>query len=272
MNTLQIETINACNARCVFCAVPNQKTKRKPMSMELFKSIIDKAKEYNNERGTLRNILPFLNGEPLLDRHLVERLEYINKTLPDCNIAFYSNGNLLTKEKAKALEGIKNLGINFSINHVSDEGRQALMGLPLQEAIDNILYFKEHNINSSIGVSALMDTTCMTNEQMQEFTKTWKENYRINPNLFFNGNWAGKTRTAYNITGSCGRPDTIMTVLSDGRVVLCCYDLEGEVVFGDLTKQSIKEIWESDEMEKYRFYNDAGRRKELKLCSSCTTG
>jgi radical SAM protein with 4Fe4S-binding SPASM domain len=116
-----------------------------------------------------------------------------------------------------------------------------------------------------------MDTLYLTPDELQNFVQFWVSK-GIKPNLFYNGNWAGKTRAVVNTEGTCHRPESIMTVLSDGKVALCCYDLEGEVTFGDLNTQTIKEIWESDALENYRFLNDAGRRSELKLCASCTTG
>lgn len=266
IHILQIETINVCNAKCKFCAVPHQKVKRPPMTDEVFRRIIDSAADYKVE-----TVMPFLNGEPLLDKGLISKLKYVNEKLPSSSVVFYSNGNLLTAEKAKELSEIKNLGINFSVNHVLEEGRQAIMGLPLAPAIDNILNFKEICPDAKVGVSAVMNTSYMTPSQMGEFVEEWRS-AKIQASLFNDGNWAGKLRPSYNVSGSCSRPDTTLTFLSTGDSCLCCYDIDGIVSFGSIKDKSIEQIWNSEELERYRFLNDAGRRKELKLCGSCTTG
>jgi MoaA/NifB/PqqE/SkfB family radical SAM enzyme len=236
------------------------------MSKTLFSRIIDQAKEYG-----IKEIMPFLNGEPLLDKSFVAKIQEINDKIPDAHVTFYSNGSLLTKEQSVALSTVKLAAVNFSINSITDAGRQTTMHLPLQQTVDNILEFQKQNPHVAIGCSALMDTTYMTPEELQEFVRFWMEK-KVRPNMFFNGNWAGKTRKVCNVEGGCSRPGTILTVLSDGNTALCCYDLNGEVSFGNLKDKTIADVWESEELENYRFLNDAGRRKELKLCKDCTTG
>lgn len=264
---LQIETINKCNAKCDFCAVPKMKKKRQPMSMELFKRIIDDAAEYKE----FKHVMPFLNGEPLLDKDFAAKIAYINEKMPDVGVSFFSNGSLLTEEKAKELAQVKVHAVNFSINAITDNGRKKVMGLELQPTVDNILAFKRLCPSVDVGVSAIMDTAYLTPKEMEEFSDFWRRQ-GIRFNFFFNGNWAGKTRPSCNVEGACSRPEDVMTILSDGTVALCCYDVEGEVSFGNVKEKSLKEIWTCEELERYRFLNDAGRRSELKLCGTCTTG
>jgi radical SAM protein with 4Fe4S-binding SPASM domain len=236
------------------------------MEDALFSKIIDDAKEYG-----VKEIMPFLNGEPLLDAKFDKKIAEIIEKIPDARVSFFSNGTLLTKEKADALAVSGIMGANFSINAITNAARKKIMGHELEETVDNILYLQSVNPKLNITVSGLMDTTFWTPEEMQCFIGFWVQR-KIKPNLFFNGNWAGKTRKVANVGAGCSRPESILTVLSDGIVALCCYDLLGEVSFGNLRDKSIKEVWESDAMEEYRLKNDMGRRSELKLCSDCSTG
>jgi radical SAM protein with 4Fe4S-binding SPASM domain len=236
------------------------------MDMSLFKNIIDQAKEVNP-----REVMPFLNGEPFLDRNLTERIAYVNETLPKSAVILYSNGSLLTEEKIEELKHVKVSGINFSINAISDAARMSVMGLPLSQTVENILHYHDACPNTSLAVSTIMDTVYISADGMREFADFWQRK-AIKPNLFYNGNWAGKTRSVEVIEGSCVRPDNIMTILADGTVALCCYDLNGEVSFGNVKDKTIKEIWNSSELEDVRFAHIAGRRNELKLCSTCTMG
>jgi hypothetical protein len=243
------------------------KNKRQPMTVELFKSIIDKAKDY----GKFKQIMPFLNGEPLLDTTLVEKIAYINQQLPDVPVVFYSNGSLLTAAKAEEFKSVKVAGINFSINAISDSGRLSVMGLLLGPTVESILNLQKACPSIQIGVSAIMDSAYLTPAELQEFKNFWVEK-KITPNFFFNGNWAGKTRKTCNIEGGCARPDTCVTILSDGSIALCCYDVDGEVTFGNIKDVVFETLMQNVKLEQYRLYNEIGRRKDLPLCKSCTTG
>ena len=43
-----------------------------------------------------------------------------------------------------------------------------------------------------------------------------------------------------------------MVILHDGRVVLCCLDFNGMQVVGDVNKNTIEEIWNSESYCKIR--------------------
>jgi hypothetical protein len=59
-------------------------------------------------------------------------------------------------------------------------------------------------------------------------------------------------------------------VLWDGRVSLCCFDAKGEVVFGDLKEQTLREVYTSPEWVRYRETHGRGEKKGLRLCEGCT--
>ena len=65
-----IETTNYCNAKCSFCPNNALRRNRRHMSDALFEKIIESCREF-----PLRNIEPFLNGEPLVDPKIMQRLE-----------------------------------------------------------------------------------------------------------------------------------------------------------------------------------------------------
>lgn len=67
----------------------------------------------------------------------------------------------------------------------------------------------------------------------------------------------------------CGYPWRSVVVLWDGRVVPCCRDSDAALVLGDLTKQSLEEIWAAEEVRRLR---EALRKKEVPcghLCDGC---
>lgn len=57
----------------------------------------------------------------------------------------------------------------------------------------------------------------------------------------------------------------------DGKISLCCNDALGLYTLGDLNKQSIQEIWYSDEYMRIRREMKVNGRRNLKLCKNCDT-
>ena len=97
--SVQIEINTNCNRRCDIC--PNSIFDRgliqnkKLMPTELFFKIIDELAEIDFSGM----ISPHWFGEPMLDKRLVDLMEYVRKRLPRANIAIFTNGDYLTFEK-----------------------------------------------------------------------------------------------------------------------------------------------------------------------------
>ena len=59
-----------------------------------------------------------------------------------------------------------------------------------------------------------------------------------------------------------------INILSNGNVALCCNDAFGDVVLGNVFKENLVDIWNSDSMNIYRLrlFNQDRR---MKLCDKC---
>lgn len=91
---LNIETTNICNSNCIFCNYQFQKRKQGTMSMELFEKIVTQANDIGVKRLTICPIV----GEPLLDKHLKDRLKLVKK-YPSQHVDLTTNGILLGKKE-----------------------------------------------------------------------------------------------------------------------------------------------------------------------------
>jgi hypothetical protein len=85
--------------------------------------------------------------------------------------------------------------------------------------------------------------------------------------------WAGeKTDVACRPLGTryfpCQTAWESMSIAWDGRVLLCCGDLNGRVVLGDMTRQTAEEIWEGPIRDLRRAMVER-REKSLPLCCRC---
>lgn len=57
----------------------------------------------------------------------------------------------------------------------------------------------------------------------------------------------------------------------DGKVVPCCFDKDAQHVMGDITQNSMKEIWESKNYQAFRS-ELMKSRKNIDICANCSEG
>jgi len=233
-NAVGIETTTYCNLRCKWC--PNSKYPRgllenkKLMETKLFKKIID-------ELGRIRfNGWLYLHmyGEPLTDKRMPELIAYARKKLPRARICMSSNGILLTLELYNKLltSGLDYLVVNQYTSNI----------LPNMKKLFE--YLKVHKIKNII-------------------------NYRIfNENLNL-CNVGGEVEVKKLVDRPiCNYPNYVVNINYKGDLIICCNDYHGNIIFGNLKKESIVDIWNKPEYKKVR---DELRRGEynLPLCKKC---
>lgn len=257
---LQIELNNTCNASCEMCGIPNMKRKKGYMSDELFVKILREA----NRLG-IKNITPFLHGEPFLRDDFIDKLELINQYVPSAKIAIFTNGSKLTKDKVQRLKTIKNIErFNFSFPGGNKMTYEQVTGLKFEETKANILYALEH---LGFKMTITMPKFEKNIRSSSEFLTVW-------------GNYDAHTYDAYHYVNKqiksemedvhtpCDRILRSMTILWDGRVNICCLDAEGEYVLGDINDCSIEEVWQTSTADAYREQHLSYRHSCLP-CKGC---
>lgn len=254
LKVLQIETTNLCNAKCIFC-IHSKLKKFGTMSNKLFLKILKDAQEI----PSIEMVVPMLLGEPFLDNKIITRLRQINKILPGKAIHIFTNCSLLTPDLVKDLYPIKNLKMHFSLNGTR-QTRKKLMGLDdYEDCVKMINLYKKSGKPYSVQIIA---HPSVSSGELEEFKKTFK-----NPHIVGYKNWSGDKFCALPKT-KCVRAMYEMTVMNDGLVNLCCMEY-GKVIFGDLNKNSVKEIWESPSRQRYSKTHSEGKYMKG-VCSNCT--
>lgn len=275
---LQIETCNICNAACVFCPYPQMKRPKGTMSRSLFEKIIDEAATVPAiDHVTLTGL-----GEPLLDPMIVDRIYYIRRKLPAVPIDLYTNGSNLTPQYA-ALLGMAGLSVLYvSLNAVNGQQRADIMRLnDFAKVKANVEAVIRDKSIPKVVVKAVMSKDLFEVGDNVQFVEDWGGEWDKGGHAFLHleGNWAGATfKSRRTHEKACSRVLGQIMVLWDGRVSLCCFDGEGEVIFGDLNKETLREMYQRDPALTYRTLHNEGRRTErdpsgeyrLKLCPTCT--
>lgn len=258
---IQIENTNICNAHCKFC--PHDKFKPEDlgiMDMDLYKEIVDQASKLPN----LQVWIPMLTGEPFCDKGFIEKVEYARSMMEYPDIEIYTNMSLADYEDLDRLKGIGGIRLNVSLNGVLPQTREKIMGLS-----DYFNVLKKMKYCENIGLP--YRTSCVAHpdikrEELAQFIKDGGICIQYQ-------SWCGEQYPyKRNRWTSCVRAMNYLTILQNGEVNLCCFDPFGKVYFGDLKKETIEEIWESEKRKEYRMMHKQGRGNELLMCQNCTEG
>lgn len=273
---LQIENIAICNAACVFCPYPTMTRQRGTMSMDLFKKIIDEAAGIQR----IEQICITGLGEPLLDKHLVERIKYIRETVRRLVIVgIFTNGTYLTEEKAQALADAGVTTIHVSLNAITARQRKEIMKIDDYDLVVKQIrrcmeIFKEKGLGQKVIVKGVQSKDLMEGGDGATFMEEWggPTDQGGNGFLHLEGNWAGAMwPMRVKPVSACSRALGSIMVLWDGRVSLCCFDSEGAEVLGDVNHQTLREVFAGEKAYNIRKAHVEGRRGEIPLCANCTS-
>jgi len=97
---LAIETVRACNARCIMCPSTNMSRPHGVMNADTHKTIIDKVYAWG---APITLITHAGLGEPLLDSNLENKIIYEKYRFPSAQVVVYTNGSLLTEIRTNSL-------------------------------------------------------------------------------------------------------------------------------------------------------------------------
>jgi len=256
---LQVETTNICNAHCVFC--PHDRFEKfGTMSDGLYEKIVRDASQYN-----LDSFTPMLTGEPFCDPQIIERIRLARELMPRTQIVLFTNGSRLARNDINALADAGNVKVFVSLNGASEETRHKLMGLDdWNEVKAKIDYMHEMGLHP---ITTMVWFPTLTLREISAFGEL-DTSLAIQFQSFAGEIYRYKRRSAT----SCNRVTKYMTVLWDGWVNLCCFDPFGKVIFGNLNRQTIEEVWNSPLHLGYLEAHSENRGQEMELCQSCTEG
>jgi len=236
---VEIETINRCNGRCDFCPVSVGKDirERKIMDFDLFKKIIDELCDLHYGG----KLALFSNNEPFLDHNIIEKAKYARHKLPFAHLYTFTNGTLL------------NMDLLLNILPYLDE-----------------LFIDNYTDNSTLIpiVKELLEYEKYHPEIAQKVTVHLRDPHEI---LTSRGGAAPNRKNIISYAKEkCLLPFRQLIIRPDGKVSLCCNDALGQVTLGDLSTQSIQEIWYGENYIKIREEIYMGR-KNISLCKRCDT-
>ena len=257
-----------CNAKCLFCSYHNRKRPVKPMPDEIWKKVIDEI----GASGECNEIMPYYYGESLMNPRIFEVCEYIAEHAPNAKISISTNASLLTPDKIEKLLNVKHLYfLNFSVYAGTKESYEKILGLK-HENLDKIesciAEFEKKRPEVRLCVGSTRDVRFVTDEDHEILAKRFGKYLSPHP-ISFNNQHGVHMRTTPDVQ-PCTVPFTNAVIYCDGKVGMCCFDVECELEIGDVTKTSLRDAIYSDIAQKYRSAHAHGLKDVIPLCRSCT--
>ena len=273
-----IETYHGCNARCGFCPVTLWTRPKGQMSDEIFNTVIDQLKEW--APGNVNKVALMMNGEPLLDSKLEDRLAICKaEGLP--NVGFTTNGSLMNLERASSILGASPDYVVFSFDTLEKKSYEDnRRGLSYDTTLENIFGFirKRNELKSKTrvvlryvdfqeGGAGFKDYQLyfqdFLDEELDELQYTIAHNAGFRQSIkeeLDNGNFG---------TTPCDAPFNRLIIQHDGQVLMCAHDFNTEYDLGNVMEKHILEIFNGDEFNRVRQVHKACRRNTLVKCSTC---
>ena len=264
---IYIEITNICNLNCSFCS--KTKREKRNMSLEDFKTILNKIKDYTDY------IYLHVKGEPLLHIQLIDFIKEAEKHHIKVNLT--TNGTKF-KDMSKELSTCKNLNkINFSLhsennqeNYLEDIFDYVKDLSPNTTIIYRLWTLKNNELDekSTKIVDKIKEYYHLSTETVERIKN--ENNIKINPHIYVDkdNEFEWPTINDNKSDGYCYALKTHIAILVDGTVVPCCLDAEGMIPLGNIFQENLEKIMNSKRYQTLlKSFQD--RKPSEELCKSC---
>lgn len=291
-----IETTSRCNLRCRMCPRRDMRRPAVDMSESLFHSLIDQLAEFDAQ-GVLDFVALHEFGEPLLHPRFFDFVQYAGARLPNLltrgwerqavrGLNVSTNAVLMDEEKAKALLASALTWVAVSMDGATADTYEAMrVGACFEQVSANVRRLLELNRQTPRELPTIAIQVIATRTTAPEFERLvayWREIAGDAPNVLIElkpyTTWAGQVQdkelhpsdTRHDFLYlNCGRPHGTMVINADGRLALCCYDVQGTYDLGDANDTPLQELWQGQQLSELRRRLATGCAGDLPLCRGC---
>ena len=269
--TVSIETYCYCNARCIFCGLVNSNRNRGAMSRELFHKIIDEISTWNRKVTIGLSVY----GEPFLNPDWLHFMQYVSDKAPLTKLTISTNGSVFDDNVIDEIVKFNNIEeLGFSLYAFYPDTYKRIMGLTVK-TMDNIEHaierISKERPDIVMDISYTEDKGYMDSNELELFKMKWGKHSRYPHPMVYN--YQHDNRAVHVCSNvPCQTMFTNLSILHDGRVNLCCFDARGEIILGDVNKNTLLEVWHGEQFKIVRDIHATGFRSRIPLCCSCNYG
>jgi len=294
-DVVRIEPVGKCNFKCLHCPTGVSPNNRELLKKDQFHSIID---QFSSANFIPRVVVLYHGGESTLNKNLTYYIQFL-KDFGVSKTVVTTNASLLTDKLCKELilAGLDELKISFDGTSAEENDALRVRGDFVKNAnnvktlVDAKKSLNKANPTIKIGNIQICDKEIL-DAMFKQVIPHNPLGYSLSPPKYLTDFFGDKSNEmefrsypamvwpgfedftnyepilyGHQEVTYCSSLFETVTILSNGDVVMCCYDLEGELVIGNAFKDNIFDIWNSDKYTKIR--NDFTEAKYTNFCSKC---
>jgi radical SAM protein with 4Fe4S-binding SPASM domain len=271
---LVIESTNRCNLECIMCPRVTMSRRTGAMDPALFRDIIDQV-AFHTEFIYLHFF-----GEPLLNDRLFELIEYASGK--GITVAMSTNATLLDMAATEAFIASKLGLLIISVDSLEGSTYERIRrGGNFTQVIRNLENFIEcfaRAGDSTLSVAVQMIRMTENAYDIGRFEARFRGIPGVHPVVKHLDDYAGQYANAKALGAErsgetdgriCAEPWKTLVIGFDGKVLPCHNDFDYKAVLGELTRQSIAEVWNGALMQEFRQMHIEGNQARHSLCAKC---
>lgn len=292
---LDIEATSHCNLRCTMCprtemVASGEFWEEKRFPIDKFYEIIDECVS----KG-LKSVKFQYLGEPLLNKKIHEMVRYC-KDKGVVDVMYNTNAVALTEGVAKKIfeSGLDKIFFSFDSPYREEFNSIRIDG-DYDKILDNIKRFVR--LRESFGLDKPVTRVSMvklneSDQKYRDFVTLFEDEVDGIASLDLMDHdldlkkidekyvWAeidaelehaepNSSQKLDDASFCCPQLWQRMFVHPDGVVTPCCLDASRSLKMGNVTENSVEEIWNGDRYKKMRALHKAGKYKAIKTCKQC---
>lgn len=267
---VDIELSSLCNLNCPMCYTTTDKFKSKVkganMDIKLFKKIIDECAEYN-----LFSIRLSLRGEAFLNKDIFDMIKYAkDKGIKE--VSTLTHGGFLDEEKFEKLIDLGLDWLTISFDGIGETYDKIRYPLKFEDSVEKIRRYQEIKKNKGVSKPVIKVQTVWPaiSKNPQEFYDIFNpitDQIASNPLLDYLGN---DTSVVFEENFTCPQLWERLVIGADGHVMLCANDEMESYSLGDVTNESLFDVWHGEKMTTAReIHMKHLGTKEIEPCKHC---
>lgn len=267
---VDVELSAACDMTCPMCYTIteefDQSVKKKLMSFELFKKIVDECAAHG-----CYSIRLSLRGEPFLNKHIVEMVRYA-KRAGIKEVSTLTNGLRLNPEMFRALMEAGLDWITISFDGMGKTYEEIRAPAKFASAVEKIRTYKRikdeaKSVKPVIKIQPVWPSIKDCAEEFYRLFDPYVDLITPNPLVDY---LRHDERIEYLENFSCPVLYQRLVIGADGKILLCSNDEMGMHPLGDANTDSLYAVWHGPKLREARAIHRRHRGvAELEPCRHC---